>query len=71
MEGIKRKKRTKYKPRTHYYELEDIKLKTHSSQARQQIQCWLYGKSGHIASSCPENKTSKMTKVKYSEQKEK
>ena len=35
----KERKRTKYKPKTHYYECEDIKLKTHSSQARQQIQC--------------------------------
>lgn len=67
----KERQKTKYKPRTHYDEPEDIKLKTHFSQAKQQVQCWLCGKHGHVASSCPEHKNSKMTKGNLFEQKAK
>ena len=60
-----------YKPKTHYYEPEDIKLKTQAHQARQQVQCWIYGKTGQIAHNCLENKASRMSKGKHSEQKAK
>jgi hypothetical protein len=69
----KKKERYKYRyrPKTHYYEPEDIKLRSHSHQARQQVHCWIYGKDGHIAHKCLENKASRMSKGKYSEQKDK
>jgi hypothetical protein len=38
-ERKKPKYKYRYRPRTHYYELGDIKLKTHSYKAKQQIQC--------------------------------
>jgi hypothetical protein len=60
--------RGRYRKKTHYYEPEDIKLKTHSSQARKQIQCWLCGKTGHIESSCPEGNNSRISKGKILEQ---
>ena len=69
---FKEKKREKskyrYKPKTHYYEPDEIHLKTHTHQAKQQIQCWICGKLGHTAHTCPKNKASRMSKGKASEQ---
>jgi len=66
----KKRERNKYRymPKTHYYEPEDIKLKSHCYQAKQQVQCWICGKSRHIAHNYLENKASRMSKGKYSEQ---
>jgi len=71
LKEYREKKRSKYKPKTHYYEPEDIKLKTHTHQARQQIQCWICGKTEHIASNTPESKSSRTSKGTYSEQRAK
>jgi hypothetical protein len=64
-------KKARYEPKTHYYKPGDIQLRTHSNQERKQVQCWLCGKLGHIASSCPEEKQSRNSKGKASEQRAK
>jgi hypothetical protein len=63
--------RGRYRQKNHYYELEDVKLKTHSSQARKQVQCWLCGKTGQIEISCLKGKKSRISKGKISKQRAK
>lgn len=70
-EKKKKKYKYRYRPKTHYYEPEDIKLRTNSHQAKQQIQCWICGKSRHIAHNCPDNIASRKSKGKFSEHKAK